>query len=512
MPKFLSYLLVFIFLITAPFIALSQQELKLKKLDKSLQKILDDWKAPGMAVAIVKNDSIIFSKGYGVRDVTKGDKVDENTIFAIASNSKSFTSAAVATLVDENKLSWDDPVTKYLPYFKLYDPYVTKEITVRDLLCHRAGYKTFSGDLLWYCTNYSRKEILERYRYLKPAFGFRTQWGYSNICFLAAGEVVAAITGKSWEEYIKEKFIVPLGMTRTTTTIRDLKNFDNVAQPHTFFEGKEITIPYENWDNIAPAGAINSCVKDMAQWLLLQLNKGTYKGTKYFSETVCREMWSSQIPMSVSKGSEKFFPTIHFKSYGLGWSLFDYYGRKIISHSGGYDGMLSYTCVIPEDKTGFVILTNTNTPIYNTALWTVLDALLSNSSENKDWNKFFLDKYVEYKKTEAIAKTEKSINGNSKPTLETTAYCGIYKSELYGNAEVKIVNGKMEVQLIPAPLFLGKLTHQENDVYKIVFENFPSLPSGTVSFILKDKSKVEEMKIDVPNPDFDFTELKFLKQ
>ncbi|PIQ22558.1 MAG: serine hydrolase, partial [Cytophagales bacterium CG18_big_fil_WC_8_21_14_2_50_42_9] len=208
----------------------------LNRLDAYYQQALKDWQVPGMAIALVKNDSVIFAKGYGVLNAQTGGPVDANTLFGIASNTKAFTAAALAMLVDEGKIKWDDPVVKYLPYFQLYNPYVTQAITIKDLLSHRVGLATFSGDLLWYNTTYSREEIIRRARFLQPVYGFRDGYGYSNLMFIAAGQVIETVAGQSWESFIQQRFFQPLGMTRSYTSVRDLAGKTNVATPHGFDE------------------------------------------------------------------------------------------------------------------------------------------------------------------------------------------------------------------------------------------------------------------------------------
>lgn len=484
---------------------------KIKVLNEYYTKSLSDWNVPGMAIAIVKDDSVIFAKGYGVREIGKPEKVDKNTLFAIASNTKAFTSATVAILVDEGKLNWDDKVIKYLPWFQLYDPYVTYNMTIRDLLCHRSGLGTFSGDLLWFGSSYSREEVIKRARFLKPKYGFREHYGYSNIMFLTAGEVVNAVSGKSWDNFVKEKILIPLGMNRTVTSVTSLAIMDNVASCHTEYEGKVIAIPYLNWDNIAPAGAINSCVADMAKWIKLQLNRGKLDSTQIFTESRSREMWSPNTIQNVTSYSEKLFPTTHFKAYALGWGVNDYLGRKIVSHSGGYDGMLSYTCLIPEEKMGFVILTNCNNSVYSPLVFKTLDALLGGNET--DWSQQMLGnmkKQQEYEKQRKLDE-EKNRVKDSKPTLNIKEYEGLYGGELYGNATITNDNGNLKLTMAPTPQFNAVLKHWQYDTFSFRFSEFPSLPEGKVTFIINADGKVEEMRINVPNPDFDFTELTFKK-
>src|ERR1035437_2177648 len=309
----------------------------LAQLTAYYEKALKDWEVPGMAIAIVRNDSIILQKGFGVLEVNKPEKVDEHTLFAIASNTKAYTASALAILVDEGKLKWDDPVVNYLPWFQLYDPYVTQNMKIRDLLCHRSGLETFSGDLLWYGSNYSREEVIRRARFLKPKYGFREHFGYSNILFLTAGEIVHAVSGISWDQFLSDHIFKPLGMVRTNTSVKALKGMTNVAACHTDSSGKVISIPYLDWDNIGPAGSINSCVNDLTKWLKLQLNNGTFDNKVIFSKATNREMWSPQTIQTISAGSARMFPTTHFKAYAFGWGVNDYLGYQIVSHSGGYE-------------------------------------------------------------------------------------------------------------------------------------------------------------------------------
>jgi len=323
----------------------SSEKKKLDELAAYYDNARQDWEVPGLAVAIVKNGEIIFAKGFGVTDINTQKPVDSKTMFPIASNTKAFTSAALAILVDHGKIEWNDKVVEYLPWFKLYDPYVSENMTIRDLLTHRSGLATFSGDLLWYGTKYTRKEVVKRARFLKPAYGFRENFGYSNIMYLAAGEIIPAVTGQSWEEFVHEKFFEPLQMQRTITTTNDLAKFDNVATPHTDFRDEVITIDYLNWDNVAPAGAIISSVEDISKWLMLQLNRGIWHDDTIFTPRRSHEMWSQNTVLGVSGFSERTWPSTFFKSYGLGWSLSNYLGHKIVGHSGGYDGMISYTCM-----------------------------------------------------------------------------------------------------------------------------------------------------------------------
>ncbi|HEX7318385.1 MAG TPA: serine hydrolase [Pyrinomonadaceae bacterium] len=487
-------------------------EERLKEIDDYAAKAGQEWKVPGFSVAIVKDDKVVFVKGYGVRELGKTEPVDKDTLFAVASNSKAFTSAALATLVDEGKIKWDDPVTKYLPYFQLYDPYVTREMTVRDLLSHRSGLATFGGDLLWYETNYSREDVIRRVRFLKPAYGFRSRYGYQNIMFLAAGEIVPAVTGKSWDDYVRERFFLPLGMTRTVTTYKQLLSSQNVATPHNETEGRVKVVKYSNVDAAGGAAAINSSATEMAEWLRLQLGRGTYQGKKIFSADRSREMWTPHTIVSgVSEAGERFNPTVHFNLYGLGWGLSDYRGRKVVTHSGGLDGMTSRVALMPEENLGVVILTNSETPLQAFLYYKVFDVFTG--APPRDWSADYMARVKAAREREEVEakKVEEARVPNTKPSLSLSSYAGTYGGQMYGDAKVTEENGRLVVRLVPSPNYVGDLEHWHFDTFRIKWRDsvvYP-YPRGWVTFQLDPQGKVSEMKIDVPNPDFDFKELEF---
>lgn len=487
-----------------------EQEARLKEIDEYAAKALRDWNVPGAAIAIVKDDKVIFAKGYGVRERGKPAPVDERTLFAVASNSKAFTAAALAILVDEGKIKWDDPVTKYLPEFQLYDPYVTRELTVRDLLSHRSGLATFGGDLLWYESSYDRKEILRRIRYLKPTSSFRSRYGYQNIMFLAAGEIVAVVTGKSWDEFVRERFFVPLGMKTTNTSIRAFKAGDNVATPHNEVDGKLRVIRYGNVDAAGGAAAINSNVAEMAEWLRLQLGRGKYQGKQIFSGAVAHQMWTPHTIIPISEQAQKFNPTRHFNAYGLGWFLSDYHGRKVASHGGGLDGMISQVGLMPEENLGVVVLTNSETPYASFMVSKIFDLFLN--VPKRDWSAEFLARTKAAKDSAAAEekKIERERVPDTKPSLGLEKYAGSYTGEMFGEAKIELENGRLIIRLVPSSNFVGDLEHWQYDTFRVKWRDsvvYP-FPKGFITFTLNARGQVDEMKIDVPNPDFDFKELE----
>ena len=493
--------------------SLAESAVDLDELDAYIEKARSDWEVPGLAVAIVKDGEVVFSRGYGVREVGKSEPVDDRTLFAIASNTKAFTAAALAKLVDEGKLRWTDRVIDHLPYFELSSPYVTREMRVRDLLCHRSGLGTFSGDLVWYGTSYSREEVIRRARYLEPKSSFRERYGYSNIMFLTAGEVVAEAADRSWDGFVREEFFEPLGMVDSVTSVRALEGQANVATPHGERNGRIMTFPWYNWDNVAPAGGIVSNVKDMARWLRLQLGRGTLDGKTYFSEEASRTMWTVHTPLPVSKESKERYPSTHFRGYGLGWSLMDYQGRKVVSHGGGYDGMFSRVAMVPEENLAMVILTNSMTGLPDALSYRVLDMYLA--KVRRDWSEEFLvrSKENKAKKSEERAKTEAARAAGTQPSHPPDKYTGTYGGAFYGDATVSLENGNLMLRLLPNRDLKGQLTHWHYDTFEIQWEHdFPWFGHGTVQFLLDAAGEVVEMKMDVPNDDFWFTELELKKK
>lgn len=487
---------------------------KISEIDAYAQQVMKDWNQPGMAIAVVKDGKMVFAKGYGIQKIGGTDPVDENTVFVIASNSKAFTTAGLSILIDEGKIGgWDEKVTKYLPEFRLYDPYVTEDLTVRDLVSHRVGLGTFSGDLLWYETTYSDDEILKRLKYLKPTKGFRSGFGYQNLMFMAAGKIIEKVSGKTWGEFVSEKILKPIGMNRTTASIADIK--ENAAFPHNESLGNGLRVLHRgNVDSAGAAAGLNSSVSDISKWIRLQLGRGEFEGKRIFSEKNSWEMWQPAVLLPISKLASDANPTRHFNTYGLGWNIWNYQGKKIIGHGGGLDGMLSKTILIPEENLGFVVLTNSEYPVYNIMQLKMLDVFVN--APKRDWNAEYQKRAEDGKKAEI---EEKKKSGNSRVTgtklsLSLKDYTGTYSGELYGDAEVTEEGGKLVLRLKPAPNFVADLEHWHYDTFRISWR--PSVaynfPSGFVTFTINKDGKPDEVKIDQPNSDFWFYELEFKKK
>ncbi len=507
MKNIISFLFTLLF-ISALF---GQTKEQLEILDKYYQKTLAEWHIPGMAIAITNGDSIIFSKGYGYANLDQKTKVDGNTLFAIASNTKAFTAASIGQLVEEKKLKFSYKVIDYLPYYKLYNDYTTQNETIEDLLSHRNGLKTFSGDLFWYATTKTPKEIISAQQYLKPVYDFRTRFGYSNIGFLSAGMVIEKIAKITWAKYITDHFLTPLKMNRTLISTDQIKSVKNVATPYFYENGKHIELKWVNWDNIAPAGALISSVNDYSKWLQLNLNKGTLHGKKYFSTITFNKLTSSYINFTVNDNDEK----THFKAYGLGWAVQDYQGYKIVGHGGGYDGMISKSTFVPEKNIGIIILTNSLTWAPGAIMNKTLDVILANKIDGKDWSY----NYLSYKqKQDSIAQDKLLKNENlrgklNNKHLDFKEYTGVYTENMYGDVKIYVKNGKLYFTMEKTPIYKAELKHWNHQIFTFRFDtNLSSLPQGKLWFDLDKNGKVKKLHIDVPNPDFFFTEFEFIKQ
>lgn len=504
-----AFLLACLLFLAVP--ALAQRPADLSALDATFAQAIEDWGVPGMAVAIVKDGKVVLAKGYGVKELGRPDPVDEKTLFAIASNTKAFTAAAVGILVDEKRVDWDDRVTAHLPYFQLYDPYVTDDARVRDLMSHRIGLGTYSGDLLWYGTPYSREEVVRRARYLKPVGPFRARYGYQNVMFIAAGEAVTRASGLTWDDFLAQRIFGPLGMTETVTTVSALKTKTNVATPHARLGGQWRKFPWANWDTMAAAGGVISSATDMAKWIRLQLGGGAVDGTRVFSQAAQEVMWTPHTPRAVGAENRQRFPTTHFRSYGLGWNLWDYRGRRVVDHGGAYDGMFSHVALVPEAQLGFVILTNSTTAIADALTYTILDAYLG--GDGQDWSRDFLERS---KRADAAARAAERLKDRAvgtKSSFPLDRYAGAFGGDLYGDATVSLENGGLVLRLAPNPAMVADLTHWHYDTFLIKWRTpFPWWGDGWAQFLMDNRGQITEMKLDVPNDDFWFWEPEFKKK
>jgi CubicO group peptidase (beta-lactamase class C family) len=410
-------------------------------MDNYVNKALADWQMPGVAVCVIKNGKVVVMKGYGVKEVNTNDKVDENTLFFIGSNTKAFTGTALAMLDADKKLSLDDKVQKWLPDFKLYDPWVAKEANIRDLLCHRLGFETFQGDFMYFDSDLTTAQAREKMSKLKPMHSFRTKWGYTNSAFMTAGEIIPKATGKTWAQYITENIFKPLGMNNSLALSLDITTANNKCAAHTVVLGNLKKIPYGNIDNMAPAGSIASSVNDMSKWVTALLSGGKLDGKQIIPVKAINE---TRVPHSILGNGGHMFNKAHFNLYGLGWFLEEYAGRKIVAHTGGVNGFVTSVCLIPEEKLGIIVLTNTDANNFYEALRNeIQDAYLGLPYRN--YSNVFLG-YQQADEKEK-AKQHKAIRDSiaMKPAtaLPLLAYAGEYVHDVYGKMNIKIEEGKL---------------------------------------------------------------------
>ncbi len=472
--------------------AANAQRAPLDGLDSYIATAMQRWKVPGLAIAVVHGDSLALSKGYGTRTLGKSEPVGDHTLFAIGSSSKAFTATLAAMMVDDGKMRWDEPATTHLPSFQLYDPYVSRELTLRDLLTHRSGL--VRGDLMWYATDYDRGEILRRVRFLKPTWSVRSQFGYQNIMYLAAGQAIAAAAGKSWDDLVRERIFAPLGMGETNTSVRDLTGRPDVATPHREVDDTLRVISWHNIDNIAPAGAINSTVTDMIKWVRFQLAQGKVGSRQLVSPAALAETHTPQQVVPVSADTKQLNPYSHMMSYGMGWFVQDYRGRELDQHGGNIDGMSALVAIMPEEKLGLVILTNANgSPLPTIVMNRVLDAFLGVAPQ--DWSvayRTLVDKQKAIAKQAEQKRLALRVSGTS-PSLPLEKYSGTYVDSMYGEARVKQEGGKLLMSF--GRIFDGELEHWHFDTFRARWRD-AALGHSFASFALDADGKVASVNLE----------------
>jgi CubicO group peptidase (beta-lactamase class C family) len=438
-------------------------------LEQYIQRGMKDWNIPGLAIAIVKDGKTVFMKGFGVREAGKPDLVDENTLFIIASNSKLFTGTSVAKLDYEKKLSLDDKVTKYIPWFRLYDSTSTQLATVKDMLCHRLGTKTFQGDFTFWNSNLPKDSIIYKMRLLKPVGLFRQDYGYCNSAFLVAGEIVNKVSGMSWEQYVQENILKPVGMNNTYMNTAGMGNRNNVAVPYSNSFGPLSKLPYDEIDNLGPATSMVSCVNDLSKWLQFQLDSGKVNGKPVIPWAVLQKTRDANI-MTGSRKSP-FYPT-HFRAYGLGEYMTDYNGRQVYWHTGGAFGFVTNVCFVPEENLGITILTNNDNQNFFEALrYQLLDAYLG--VKYTDRSRFLMQFQ---QRDEAAAKNQwkawdEKLSQKNMPRYKLQNFTGDYYNQVYGKMKILLENNQLKVTLSHHPNLTGKLEYMGNNVFLLTWSH-----------------------------------------
>jgi CubicO group peptidase (beta-lactamase class C family) len=424
-------------------------------LDIYVNRAIEDWNIPGIAIAIVKDGKLIVAKGFGKQSMNRKDKVDENTLFMIGSNTKAFTATLLSWLQYDKKCTLNDKVVKWLPDFNMKDPWVSKELNLTDILCHRMGMETFQGDFMYWASALTKDEVIKKFGELTPIYGFRSKWGYTNAGFLIAGECIQKISDESWEANLKKRIFEPLQMNRTKASSLEMPIQQNIAAPHTLVFDTLKLLPFPNIDNLAPAGSVSSSVIDMSHWLICQLDSGRYNGKSIIPFPVIQE---TRKPNSIIGNSYAPFNHTHFSLYGLGWELSDYEGREIVSHTGGVNGFVTSVTLLPEEKLGVVILTNTDQNYFFEALkWEILDAYLNLPYRN--YSKLYLGYYKQYldKELHQYLSQKDTISQHPRPLTDLQNFAGHYTHPIYGFLDISKTGNQLTMTFEHHPDLKGKL-------------------------------------------------------
>jgi CubicO group peptidase (beta-lactamase class C family) len=482
-----------------------------KKLDAYFEQMVKDWDVPGASIGIVKDGQLVFTGNYGTKELGKNEKPDSNTLYAIASNSKAFTTAIIGMLVQEGKLGWNDKVRDYLPYFSLFDdPWISANVTIRDLLSHRVGLGTFSGDVIWYKNEGSAEDFIKRAGKVPQDFDFRSGYGYSNLMYITAGEIILKVSGKTWGQNVQERILKPLAMDRTITTAKDLDKKGNFTTAHGRVEGKNFPIAFEDWEKIAATGGLISSVSDMAKWMIFNMNHGIIGQDTLISKGNRNLMWTMH-NVNVVDHTGKNDLGRHFSGYGLGWNMGDFHGKFMVGHTGGYDGMITAVTMIPEEKLGVVVLTNGHQSPIMAATYYAFDQFLGTGS--KDWSADLLKRSLQNQDYDTrVADIKKAKVTNTKTSVSPSRFVGTYHSDIYGKIEVKEEKGQLRLDFEDAPRLSASLKHWHYDTYEIVWdEKHAWFDFGTLQFNINNKLEVTGMDFNVPNDDIFFEELKPVK-
>ena len=510
MIRQLTFLLIFVFTGFQIFAQPTAQPSFVRdSLDSYVERALTQWQIPGVAVGIVKDGELVVAKGYGVRELGKPEKVDANTLFMIGSNTKAFTGTALALLEADGKLSLTDPVKKYLPRFDMKDDWVENHLDLQDIVSHRIGMETFQGDFMYWTSDLTSDQVIEKFGKLEPMYPLRTKWGYCNVGFLIAGKVIETVSGKTWAEVLKERIFTPLGMNRTIALSAGLPGTDNAAQAHSMVEGKTVVQPYGLIDNLAPAGSISSSIEDMSHWVIAQLANGKYMGQEVIPANVIAR---TREPLSIEGRRPSTSSGIrrHYGLYGMGWELSDYDGREIVSHTGGVNGFVTSVTLMPEENLGIIVLTNTDMNGFYVALMReILDAYLARPYQNYSGIYFGMMNQQLQGELAQVKAWQDTIAMNPVTAVPLKDFTGRYEHEAYGWMDVRQDGKALKLTFQHHSKLVGTLEPLGGHRFMLSF-NDPLFGIKPVHFTIEDK-KVKSFTLQVA--DFlEFTTYKFVKR
>lgn len=459
------------------------QPASLAGLDVYIESAMADWEVPGLAIAVVKDDEVIYARGFGVTEIGGNQPVDEHTMFAIASTTKAFTAAALGILVDEGKIAWDDPVRKHLPLFSVADPYISREMTIRDLLTHRTGLAGHNN--LWIASPFDRDELVRRLRFLPQESGFRSEYRYNNLMYIVAGEVVEAASGMLWDDFLEQRIFEPLGMTRTTTRSADVDAAENVTSSHARVDGKIRPIGRRNYDALGGGGSIFSTVHDMAQWVRLHLAKGEFYGRRIIDEETIDEMHEPQVVIRIGDSDRKLFPDRMLSAYGLGWRIHDYRGRKVVQHTGWVNYTRTQVGMIPSEGIGMVAFSNSDfSGLHSALMYRVFDILLG--APEMDWSSAMLEN------SSGSGGSQMTRVAGTSPSLDLIRYAGVYTDSLYGSVRVDLENGGLVLRY--SQEYVADLEHWHFNTFRARWR--PTGFGGTfATFSLDHRGEIESLDL-----------------
>lgn len=465
--------------------------------DSYVRDAMRQWQVPGLAIAIVRDTGVALLRGYGVRRAGAAEPVDEHTIFGIGSLTKAFTAAAVGMLVDERRIRWDDRVAERLPEFRLADPGVTYEVTVRDLLAHRTGLGRV--EMAWYGSGASRAEVVRRLRFARAVSGPRERFNYQNVGYVVAGELLGAVAGASWDDVVRRRLLEPLGMRETSTSLRALDGAANVALPHVPFGDTLRAVAYRNVDNGGPAASMNSSAADLARWLRFQLDSGRVAGRPLLSPATFAELRRPQVMVPLSAAARRQNPHRHLRAYALGWYVEDYRGRELFWHRGHTDGMSAAIAVVPEERTGVVVLTNGQSSALPIALvYRVLDDALG--APPTDWSSVLLaDLRSAAARGRAFeARADSARIPGTRPSLPLTAYAGTFVDSLYGEVRVTAIDGRLTISA--GADWRGDLEHWHHDTFRVRWHELLREGAARATFPLDADGRVSRLILELEGP------------
>jgi CubicO group peptidase (beta-lactamase class C family) len=478
-------------------------------LDALVARTMKVFEVPGIALAVVKDGKVVVAKGYGLRRLGEPAAVDSRTLFGIASNTKVFTATALGLLVEEGRIGWDARVIDYLPGFQMWDPFVTREMTIRDLLVHRSGLGLGAGDLLWWPTStYDRKEIARRLRYIQPATSFRSAYAYDNVLYLIAGEVIEAVTGKVWEDFVSERILAKVGMTGSNVRHSAAMGGGNVAATHARVEGAVRPVkPFES-DNTNPAGGINSSAEDMAKWMNVLLAKGALPdGSRLFSDRTFRQLTTIVTPLGSGTPPPELAPLkSNFNGYALGLGIREYRGQKVVTHTGGLPGYLSQVTLLPDIGLGVTVLTNQESgEAFSSITNSIVDHYLG--APKTDWTGAYaaVTAREQAEIAESLKKAGAVRDANSKPSLALDKYAGAYTDAWYGDITIALENGKLVMRFGHTPDLVGDLEHWQYDTFIARWRDRELRADAYVTFALNPDGTIAQAKMRAVSPETDFS-------